>query len=52
MPKSFERCVSKVKASGKVDNAYAICQTSYKKTHGGRGVNTHTGKTSTKKGKK
>ena len=26
MPASFERCVKKVKAKGKVRNAYAVCR--------------------------
>lgn len=49
MPAKFERCLSEVKGAA---NKYAVCQAAWKKTHGGRGVNTHTGKTSTKKGKK
>ena len=41
MPKSFERCVSKVKAKGEVRNAYAVCTNAYKKSHGGKAPKLH-----------
>jgi hypothetical protein len=32
-PKKFDSCVKKVKESGNVDNAYAVCQDAIKKSH-------------------